>query len=172
MRTTTLLHTGLDVPAEPFLQVAAYNELTTSEGVAFIATVRIGPRLAGVIEQSARDPHPHFIPADRKRFGHPDFDRFVDVCRMDGKPVTAHEVLDWLVDEYTTSVALGAQLERGATLARQMADHHVVDWTPVPVPRDTDHRALVAARLDHHPDTTWQIWVGYRWEPLDTAPST
>lgn len=170
MSTVILTHTGLEVPAD-HLVVVSCQELALARGVAFKAPVRLGGQIVGTIENHGTGADSHFVPFDFDTVGEQWFRAFVAACRMDGAPVDAAHVLDWLMDEYDTARAVAAaDLTRQRTVARKLAGRFTLDLAQIRVPRDQADRARVAAELDSAPgDAVWQLWNGEHWEPLATA---
>jgi len=170
MSTVILTHTGLEVPAD-HLEVVSCQELALARGVAFKAPVRLRGQMVGTIENHGTGADSHFVPFDYDTYGEQWFHEFVAACRMDGAPVDAPHVLDWLMDEYDTVRAVAAaDLNRQRTVARKIADRFTLDLAQVRIPRDQADRARLATELDRSPgDAVWQLWTGEHWEPLDSV---
>ncbi|MDQ1645713.1 MAG: hypothetical protein QOJ50_1897, partial [Cryptosporangiaceae bacterium] len=65
----TLPHSHLQAPHDR-LRISSLKQLTMSGGVAFTATLRLGSKKAGVIEDSGRGGGPLFQPEPGSGFGY------------------------------------------------------------------------------------------------------
>jgi len=166
-RTINLLHSPLTIPADEdqHLRVIFYEHLELSTGVAFRAHVQRGEQHLGVIE-SCGTGESRFHPSDMESFGLRDFDAFVAACLFKGEPATEHQVHEALVDEFEISLAIGAANEQGRAVAREVANGFSITLATVQKPRNQYQRAQIADQLVTEPGQTWELWTGFRWEPL------
>ena len=169
--TVALLHSSLTVPHAYPLTVVFCEYLHLSEGEAFRAHVHRDGDHVGYIENYGDSyGEARFVPLDFDVFGLHDFHRFVTECRSNGEPVSDQQVLAALLDEYETSLALGVQVGRGRTLARQVADGYAATFVEVDRPQSRAGRRRLAGQLPSEPGHRWEVWTGFRWEPLEPPP--
>ncbi|MGI5214840.1 hypothetical protein [Plantactinospora sp. CA-290183] len=181
-----LPHTGLRVP-DTSLSVTAYRELTTSDGVAFTANLRVDSKIVGTIENEGHGGMTLLQPRDWRTYGEKQIEAYAARCRTEeGTAVTAEHLLDELIEE-----ADWARKARGAAakqrLLLRLMDHILengserADWPPYPRYRtdspmpvsETQWNALRDELLDRTPPGPhgwWQGWHEGRWRDVTPRP--
>jgi hypothetical protein len=179
----TLPHTSIRVP-DANLQVTAYRELPTPDGVAYTATVRLGRIPVGTLHNEGIGGLTSYHPAAGSPFGHRQLAVFVAAsATADGQPISEEDLLEELVTEYENATHVAKAVRAGRSPLRLRAPLGEGDGlddvyytaeraTTAKVTTPAQRDALVAqlrttAVID---GAWWQPWTGHTWEDL-TAPS-
>jgi hypothetical protein len=174
-RWIQLPHSDLRVPHDR-LRVTTLDLLDDPpNGAAFTATLTVDGAGVGFIENDGngeetwlRSPHDLFSPQALVDY--------TKACRRHGRPVTATDVLDALVEEYETDRFIHTSTTAGHTVirCRDTNGHTIrIDAVDGPFPRDARQAGQILSRyLCTNPklgDTGWQLWTTDCWTPI-TAP--
>lgn len=172
----TLPHTGIEVPHDRLL-FKGYQELPTTDGVAFTAQLFDSARALGTIENDGQGGGTRFV--SRTHEAHRMVTEFVSACRRAGSPLDEEWVWEHLITEDDLDHAAKATGHR-ESLIRGV--HNDGDWdgtlSPVRVPPlwlgatgSSWRTKLVRELREEHPGTAdWEYWTGQAWESL-TLPS-
>lgn len=179
-----LPHTGLRVP-DRSLSLTRYRELSTSDGVAFSANLRVNNRIVGLVENQGHGGGTWLRADDRRVYGEVHSADYAARCRSEeGEPVTVENLLDALVDEHDWTRRIAAAGRRGAMVLRLM-DHalsgteRLPDFPPYPHDRATIANARVPwpllvkrvlAEIPPGPHGWWQAWTDERWQDVTARP--
>ena len=173
--TVTLMHTGLQVPAD-HPQVVSMSSLPTPSGATLVALVRFGGHDIGTIEVTTEGGDLTFRPTGS--FSPAKLNEFAARCRHHGRPVTGSQLMALLVEEWQISERLLQAVAEGQTVARFVRDGGTLLTLAIRVfipPKETGLSgaavvpAAVAAALAEvadDPGGHWQVWTGTIWQQL------
>jgi hypothetical protein len=184
-----LPHSGLTVPHDGYT-VTAYKELTTHDGVAFTATLRLNRKIIGTIENEGMGGPDTFHCNDAHAYGRHTtaLETFAAQCiDAEGDVPEVEYLLGDLVTEYQTGRDIARAAKRGNTLVRLLQDDED-DNGPLGWARETDlfeipltaaaNRGKLRAgllgntRLAPPPLGWWQVWKAdqSRWTDVTDRP--
>ncbi|GIM90129.1 hypothetical protein [Paractinoplanes toevensis] len=185
-----LPHSGLTVPHDGYT-VTAYKELSTRDGVAFTATLRLNRKIIGTVENDGVGGpdtfHPNHALANAGQQAA--LETFAAQCTdAEGHTPDVEYVLGDLVIEYQTRRNIARAAKRGNTLLRLMQDHEDGNrpqgWASVTGLLETAQtvaanrgrlRASLLGHTRHAPPPLgwWQLWQAdqSRWTDLTDRPA-
>ncbi|MFD4320563.1 hypothetical protein [Streptomyces sp. NPDC058548] len=174
-----LPHTGLHVPHDRYT-LSNLQQMTTSCGIAYNATVHDGERCIGIIENEGNGEGTYFSPVTyADRF---DVHAFAATCWMEGGPLSEEDVLDHLITEHETAQqVVKYALRDDASLLRGFDEDGspaitIAIGTPLVWLDRADSPFLPQIARDlkaSDPDVAaWEFWTGDQWEPLSLPTVT
>lgn len=187
--TIRLPHTGLHVP-DATLSVAAYRQHQTRDGVAFTASLRVGNKKVGLIENDGHGGETGFFPGRPAEYGYLEIGEYAALCRTEeGETVTVEDLLNELIEEQQAAKWVTKNTGQGQVVLRQM-DYVLVGDDDVPVagfpPRPTQmvtarqpqteaHTRELAKQILTKYETSkyawWQMWNGGGWHDITPRPA-
>jgi hypothetical protein len=101
----------------------------------------------------------------------PRLGRYLDACRLHGKPMARAQALRALADQALLSEMIDEAFLAGATLLRRAdaAGYTLLCQPCTPIPHDAAGLQELSNRLAAADRGPWQIWTGRRWLPLPPA---
>jgi hypothetical protein len=177
----TLPHTGIRVPGLG-LQVTSLRQLRTPDGVAYTATLRLGPTPVGTIANEGNGGATVYHPTAGSPFDRQQLAAFVAASRTaDGQPMPEEQLLEELISEYENVKHVTQATRARRSPVRLMAPiGDRLDAGYATVHRTTAAKIATAAqraalitdlqRRQVDEGVWWQLWTGQRWEDLTAPP--
>ncbi len=175
----TLVHTpDLRLPHDR-VAVSSLQQLSTHNGVAFVADLTLDGRFAGRIENDGNGGPTTYFGLNSSPFNWRHLAEYVHACRYRGQPVSEEFVLDALIDDFDLGRQVADAAVAGATLVRLLDERgFTLDIQAVrPAPTRAGDRTAIARQLTaqspYPSGRLWQIWAGTAWQYLtDAHPGT
>lgn len=184
--TVRLPHTGMWVP-DRSLSLTAYKEMSTPDGVAFNANLRVGKKVVGTVEQTGRGGMTMFRWNDWRTFGENHLDEYAARCRTaEGATVTSEDLLNQLVEEHDWTRKTAAA-ERKGRMTLRLIGHpegcgfddteppYAYNMSGCRPPTEDRHWTVlagqVASAMPPGESSWWQGWTGTEWRDITPRPA-